>query len=119
MELEDQDWLIARRREGWSGRRIATRLGVDPGRIRRALRQAGLVTRIEVDVPEVANVAWLTDRRQDRWPIKRIAAVLHADRPRVRQALQDTGLPVRLPPARREIAELNDLKWLADRRRER
>ena len=79
-ELEDANWLTARRSEGWSARRIAESLGVDRGRVRQALRQAGLPTRIDRDVPELADAAWLTARREDRWPTRRIAAVLHVDR---------------------------------------
>jgi hypothetical protein len=40
-ELDDVDWLTARREQGWSGRRIATTVGVNPGRVREGLREAG------------------------------------------------------------------------------
>jgi hypothetical protein len=80
-ELDDDDWLTARRTEGRSVRRIAGTVGVDPGRVRNALREAGLAPRIHLvrrSVPELTDVEWLTDRRGDGWSVRRIASHLHA-----------------------------------------
>jgi AraC-like DNA-binding protein len=114
-ELDDVDWLTARRTEGWSVRRIAGTVGVDPGRVRNALREAGLAPRIHLvrrSVPELTDVEWPTDRRGDGWSVRRIASHLHVDDKRVRTALRDAGLPAALPPTHPTFPELHDMPWM-------
>jgi transposase-like protein len=113
-DLDDVAWLAARREEGWSIRRIAASVGVDPTQVRQALRDAGLPPRLKRarPVPELADAAWLAERRRDRWNVPRIARYLHVDERRVQRALRDLGLPARLPSTPAMFPELHDVEWM-------
>jgi hypothetical protein len=59
-ELDDVGWVTARREQGWSVSHIATTIGVNPGRVRAALREAGLPPHLAPatrNVPELADPA--------------------------------------------------------------
>jgi DNA-binding CsgD family transcriptional regulator len=116
-ELDDLDWLTTRREQGWTITRIAESVGADPGRVRKALRDAGLPPRLRRDVPELADVDWLTERRREGWTVQQIANHLHVDNKRVPHALRDAGLPAALPPRAHSHSpptypELYDLEWM-------